>query len=108
MIGLIYGALPVVHDTGGLHDTVIQLDVNNNFGNGFLFETYDSNGLFWAIDQAMQFYLMSIDVRQKQIERIMRQSADRFNYKVTAQEYIALYEKMLKCSVVDTFSEIGT
>jgi glycogen synthase len=100
MIDLIYGALPVVHDTGGLHDTVIQLDVNNNFGNGFLFETYDSNGLLWAIDQAMHFYLMPVDVRQKQIERIMRQSADRFNYKVTAQEYITLYEKMLKCPVV--------
>jgi starch synthase/alpha-amylase len=100
MIGLIYGALPVVHNTGGLHDTVKQLDVKNNFGNGFLFEIYDSNGLFWAIDQAMQFYRMTVDVRQKQIERIMRQSADRFNYKVTAQEYITLYEKMLNCPVV--------
>ena len=106
MIGLIYGALPVVHDTGGLHDTVMQLDVNNDFGNGFLFETYDSNGLFWAIDQAMQFYLLSVDVRQEQIERIMRQSADRFNYKVTAQEYITLYEKMLKSPVVKAFTEI--
>ena len=107
MIGLIYGALPVVHDTGGLHDTVVQLDVNINFGNGFLFETYDSNGLLWAIDQAMQFYLMPVDVRQKQIERIMRQSADRFNYQVTAREYITLYEKMLKCPVVGTATEIG-
>jgi starch synthase/alpha-amylase len=108
MIGLIYGALPIVHDTGGLHDTVMKLDVNDNFGNGFLFETYDSNGLLWAIDQAMQFYLMSVDVRQKQIERIMRQSADRFNYKVTAQEYITLYQKMLKCPVVETVTEIGS
>jgi starch synthase/alpha-amylase len=107
MIGLIYGALPVVHDTGGLHDTVTQLDVNRNFGNGFLFGTYDSNGLLWAIDQAMQFFLMPVDVRQKQIERIMLQSADRFNYKVTAQEYITLYEKMLKCPVVATATEIG-
>ena len=55
----------------------------------------------------MQFYLMPVDVRQKQIERIMRQSADRFNYKVTAQEYITLYEKMLKRPVVDTVAEIG-
>jgi starch synthase/alpha-amylase len=80
MIGLIYGALPVVHDTGGLHDTVVRLDVNNNSGNGFLFETYDSNGLHWAIDQAMQFYLMPVDVKQKQIERIMRLSAETFSH----------------------------
>jgi hypothetical protein len=55
----------------------------------------------------MQFYLMSVDARQIQIERIMRQSAERFNYKVTAQEYITLYEKMLKRSVVETVTEIG-
>ena len=100
MIGLIYGALPVVHDTGGLHDTVVHLDVNNNFGNGFLFETYDSNGFFWAIDQAMQFYMMPVDLKRKQIKRIMRISAETFNYKVTAKEYINRYEKMLQCPVV--------
>jgi len=100
MIGLIYGALPIVHDTGGLHDTVVRLDVNNNFGNGFLFETYDRNGLFWAIDQAMQFYMMPVDLKRKQIERIMRLSAETFNYRVTAKEYINLYEKMLQCPVV--------
>ncbi len=100
MIGLIYGALPVAHDTGGLHDTIAHLDVNNNTGNGFLFETYDSNGLFWAIDQAMQFYMMPVDVKRKQIERIMRVSAETFNYKVNAKEYINLYEKLLQCPVV--------
>ena len=108
MIAPIYGTLPVAHDTGGIHDTINDLDVKNNSGNGFLFKTFDANGLFWAIDQAMQFYLMSIDERQKQIERIMRQSADRFNYKVTAQEYITLYQKMLKCPVVETVTEIGS
>ncbi len=35
MIGPIYGSLPVVHDTGGIHDTVGHLDVNSNTGNGF-------------------------------------------------------------------------
>ena len=102
MIGLIYGALPVAHDTGGLHDTVVHLDVHNNLGNGFLFETYDSNGLFWAIDQAMQFYMMPVNVKRKQIERIMRLSAETFNYKVTAKEYINLYEKILQCPVVSS------
>jgi starch synthase/alpha-amylase len=100
MIGLIYGALPVAHDTGGIHETVIHLDVDNDIGNGFLFVTYDSSGLFWAIDQAMQFYMMPINVKRKQIERIMRLSAETFNYKVNAKEYINLYEKMLQCPVV--------
>lgn len=100
MIGLIYGALPVAHDTGGLHDTVLCLDVENDFGNGFLFETFDSNGLFWAINQAMEFFMLPNNVKRMQIERIMRQSTETFNYRVTAKGYINLYEKMLQCTVV--------
>jgi len=61
MIGAIYGALPVVHDTGGLHDTVVHIDVKNDIGNGFVFKTYDSGGLFWAIQEAINF----IDSRRK-------------------------------------------
>ena len=102
MIGLIYGALPVAHDTGGLHDTVLHIDVDKNFGNGFLFETFDSNGLFWAIDQAMQFFMLPDEVKRIQIERIMRISAETYNYKVTAKEYINLYEKMLQNPVVSS------
>jgi starch synthase len=95
MIGAIYGALPVAHDTGGIHDTVFHLDVSKNTGNGFLFKTFDSDGLSWAIDQAMQFYMMSPDIKERQIRRIMTQSAAIFNHQVTAKQYIDLYEKML-------------
>ena len=49
MIAPIYGSLPVARDTGGIHDTVTHLDADKNTGNGFLFETYDSGGLYWAI-----------------------------------------------------------
>ncbi len=96
MIGAIYGALPVVHDTGGLHDTVIPLDVKRNSGNGFVFETFDSTGLFWAIQEAMEFYKLPPKTKAPQIERIMTESAATFNHDVTAQQYIELYEKMLQ------------
>ena len=100
MIGSIYGALPIVHDTGGLHDTVEALDVTQNAGNGFLFKPFESRGLLEAIDHAMAFYEMPDSVKQKQIERIMGQSAERFNNTVTAGNYIHLYEKMLKRPVI--------
>jgi len=96
MIGAVYGALPIAHDTGGIHDTVSNLDVSKNSGNGFLFETFDANGLLWAIDQAMQFYMTPLNKRRPQIKRIMMQSAAAFNHPVTAQRYIDLYEKMLQ------------
>jgi starch synthase len=96
MIGSIYGTLPVAHDTGGIHDTVTHLDVSKDTGNGFLFKTFDSGGLSWAIDQAMQFYMMSPGIKNRQIRRIMTESAAKFNHQVTAQQYINIYEKMLQ------------
>lgn len=91
----IYGSLPIVHDTGGLHDTVEMLNVGADSGNGFVFETYDSNGLYWAIGEAMKFYRLPPEVRDRQIARIMDAAGKRFNHDVTAAAYIATYEKML-------------
>ena len=95
MIGPIYGTLPVAHDTGGIHDTIVQMDVDNNRGNGFLFNIFDSGGLLWAIEQAMHFYKLPGEIKELQTERIMNQSLATFNHAVTAGRYIKLYEKML-------------
>ena len=102
MIGAIYGGLPVVHDTGGLHDSVVHLNIEQNMGNGFLFETYDSGGLSWAIDQAMIFYDLQQPVKEKQIKRIMEESRASFNHDVTAKKYINLYEMMLQRPLINT------
>ena len=91
----IYGSLAVAHNTGGLHDTVENLDVNTSTGNGFVFDTYDSGGLFWALDQAMAFYRQSPEVKEREISRIMSESLRRFNHEACAKEYIKLYERML-------------
>jgi starch synthase/alpha-amylase len=95
MIGPIYGALTVAHDTGGLHNTVEHLDIEAHRGNGFIFEHYDPNGLFWGIGEAMRFYRHPPERRAGEIARIMRESAERFTHQVTARQYIKLYEKML-------------
>jgi len=96
MIGSLYGALPIVHDTGGLHDTVRHLDPDTDSGNGFVFETYDSQGLIWAIRQAMGFFRLPASTRKKQISRIMNWSRQTFTHDVNARQYIELYEKMLR------------
>jgi starch synthase/alpha-amylase len=96
MVGGIYGTLPIVYDTGGLHDTIRQLDPENNRGNGFLFNVHDVNGFKWAIDSAMAFYALDPDTRENQINRIMIESVLEFNHSRCAEEYITLYEKMLK------------
>jgi len=95
MISATYGSLPVVHDTGGLHDTVKPINLADDTGNGFVFETHDPGGLRWAIDQAMQFYGHPPEIRHRQIARIIRESAATFNHTVTAQRYFDIYEAML-------------
>ena len=91
----IYGSLTVAHNTGGLHDTVNPLDWRAHTGNGFVFDTYDSGGLFWAMDQAMEFYMQPAEVREAEIRRIMEESLKRFNHEECAKEYIKIYEQML-------------
>jgi len=86
----------VAHDTGGIHDTITHLDVENNTGNGFLFKNFDAGGLYWAINQAMLFYNLPQKIKAAQIKRIMKNSAATFTHANTARQYIALYEKMLQ------------
>ncbi|MDO9566010.1 MAG: glycogen/starch synthase [Candidatus Desulfaltia sp.] len=101
MTGPIYGSLPVAHDTGGIHDTITHIDVDNNRGNGFLFNVFDSRGLRWAIEQAMLFYKLPPKIKEIQIKRIMNQSLASFNHAVTARRYIDLYEKMLQRPLIN-------
>ena len=105
MTSAIYGSLPIARDTGGLRDSVSNMDVANNTGNGFLFETYDAGGLEWAIDQAMEFYSLDVHTRGVQIGRVMTESKERFNHTVTAQAYIDIYEQMLNRPLVDEVFE---
>ncbi len=95
MIAPIYGSLPVAHDTGGIHDTVSQMDVAAGSGNGFLFDVHDAGGLAWAMDRAMDFYHLPSKVKQVQIQRVMQESRTVFNHATTARHYMDLYEKML-------------
>ncbi len=103
MVSAIYGTLPIVHDTGGLHDTVTQLDVDEETGNGFVFDIFDTNGLLWAVDQALAFYRLAPALRAAQIKRVMGHGADTFNHAVTAHAYFEIYERMLKRPLVNPF-----
>jgi glycogen synthase len=92
-----------VHDTGGLHDTVEHLDAAAGTGNGFVFRIYDSNGLAWAVSQAMDFHGLPAASRAAQVARVMSESRARFNHSVCARTYIDIYEKMLQRPLVSPF-----
>lgn len=89
MYSLKYGTFPIVRKTGGLADTVKDLDSDPN-GNGFVFEEYSSEALLKTILRAIQFYnttdLKKIDeIRSK----IMLQN---FSWDESVKKYIQLYQ----------------
>lgn len=95
MIALKYGSLPIVHRTGGLKDTITHLNTVNSEGNGFVFNDYVSDALEWAIQCAIDFYQLPPAIKQREIQRIMREANTQFTHQKTALHYINLYEEML-------------
>lgn len=102
MIGLRYGSLPIAHRTGGLRDTVTQLDPHAASGNGFLFETHDANGLRWAIDSALTFHSLPSELKESNRSRIMEEAQLRFSPDKMIASYRELYTKLLPKSVSST------
>ncbi|MCU0231242.1 MAG: glycogen synthase [Acidobacteria bacterium] len=56
MAALRYGTLPIVRRTGGLADTVVDLDEHPEAGTGFVFEHADAAGLSWACERALRLF----------------------------------------------------
>ncbi len=96
MIGAIYGSLPIARETGGLKDTVFMMDPEKSSGNGFPFKTYDSGGLWWGMERALDFFRLPEEVKAAEIKRVMEEGKKTFCHQATAAEYIKVYEKMLE------------
>jgi len=91
-----FGTLPVVRATGGLKDTIKQMNAENETGNGFLFEMVDKPGLEFGLREAIKFYNLPFEIKKKNIQRVISHSKRTFNMKNTALNYMAVYEKMIK------------
>src|SRR5262249_24095323 len=87
MLAMRYGCIPIVHRTGGLADTVHELDPANNAGNGFVFSPYDPFHLFAAVMRALEAYKFQ-DAWQELMQRAML--AD-YSWDASAERYVALY-----------------
>ena len=56
MYSLKYGTIPIVRETGGLADSVQQINAAKGSGTGILFRDYDEPGLAWAINRALDLF----------------------------------------------------
>lgn len=95
MEGMRFGTPPVARLTGGLRDTVDELDTGAETGNGFGFEDHTPAALRAAMERAVAFHRLPDRLRRRNLRRIMREGHERFSLARTAERYIDLYEELL-------------
>ncbi|CAB4283054.1 unnamed protein product [Prunus armeniaca] len=93
MIGMRYGAVPVVRKTGGLADTVFDMDdePNHEMANGFVFEGIDEGSLNRALGRAFACYRNKPDEWNGIVKKVM--AVDN-SWNNTAGKYIEIYESV--------------
>jgi starch synthase len=92
MYSLRYGTIPIVRATGGLADTIRDVDQDPESGNGFVFEEYRADRMLAAIGRAVRAYADG-SRWQKLVDRAME--AD-FSWGRSAQKYRQLYQRALE------------
>jgi len=96
MYSLRYGTVPVVRATGGLYDTVRNVDPSTGEGTGFTFEPYTADALLGTLRRALHVYQDEAAWRRIQIAG-MRQD---FSWDASARQYVEVYERAMADSSV--------
>lgn len=89
LYSLRYGTLPIARRTGGLADTILDVDENPGEGTGFLFDELTSENIVNSIERAIELY--NSDEMKKVIYRAMNQD---YSWNNSALEYIKIYKKL--------------
>ena len=87
-----YGTIPIVRKTGGLADTVIDVDAASPAeATGVVFEHADVGGVTYGLQRALDVY------RQPALFKSIRVAGMRrdFGWDASAKAYVALYETLL-------------
>ncbi|NP_001234387.1 starch synthase VI [Solanum lycopersicum] len=93
MIGMRYGAVPIVRKTGGLADTVFDMDNQSHteIANGFVFEGIDEGSLNCALGRAFSYYQEKPNEWKAVVQKVMRIDNSWNN---TAGKYIDIYNSV--------------
>ena len=92
MYSLRYGTIPIVRATGGLADTIGDVDEDSTSGNGFVFKEYQAAKMLAAIQRAVKAF-GNRGLWQELMNRAM--AAD-FSWKQSAEKYRQLYQRALE------------
>ena len=92
MIAMRYGTIPIVRETGGLKDTVLDAGDPSGEGDGYTFKTYNAHDMLGALDRAVGAYHLP-EVWQGLQKRAMTKD---FSWGRSAAQYIELYKGLLE------------
>lgn len=92
MIGMRYGAVPLVRETGGLKDSVRPFNEYTEEGNGFSFANFNAHDFLNTIWYALKIYYEKPKTWTKIIENGQKQD---FSWASSAKEYHKLYRELL-------------
>ncbi|HUW58706.1 MAG TPA: glycogen synthase GlgA [Planctomycetota bacterium] len=90
-----YGAVPVVRETGGLKDTIVNVTdqtLRDNTATGFSFRVYKSAALLETIKRALAFYGQK-NGWNKLVTNCMKQD---WSWERAAREYLLLYQRTIE------------
>ncbi|NLC68582.1 MAG: glycogen synthase [Clostridiaceae bacterium] len=93
IIALRYGTIPVVRETGGLAETVVDYGRDKANGNGFSFREFSSGALLETLKRALALYNGSPEEWHKLVARAMEQD---FSWSRSAEKYVELYRLALE------------
>ncbi|CAL4997198.1 unnamed protein product [Urochloa decumbens] len=100
LVAMRYGAIPIVRKTGGLYDTVFDVDNDKDRArarglepNGFSFDGADNNGVDYALNRAMSCWFDARDWFHSLCKRVMEQD---WSWNRPALDYIELYRSASK------------
>ncbi|MDR5703232.1 MAG: glycosyltransferase, partial [Armatimonadota bacterium] len=95
LYSLRYGTIPVARRTGGLADTVVDCTpetLANGMATGFVFDRYDPEALWEALERAMAAF------QDKSLWRRLQEAGMRgdFSWERASRQYLQLYARVLK------------
>ena len=92
MMAMRYGTVPIVHETGGLKDSVRGYKSFDGIGDGFSFMDYSSKGLYLAVMQAVKLFFGDDEKFQSIRRRCMTKD---FSWNKSAGSYQSMYERIM-------------
>lgn len=87
-----YGSIPIVHETGGLSDTITNYNPKTRKGNGFVFRQYTRDSFLIALTRALENYKYT-QAWEYLTWKGMQQS---YSWELPAKKYVQLYNRAIK------------